>query len=111
MRNRRKACPQCILKQSAFGILGADAARYWPHAQIPRPFLDMSVEENHRVAQFSISPFAPSGTITPDLAETRLKTSVGEFQRHLETGLIGAGKTGIKHGSAKLEIVAQGPTA
>ena len=47
----------------------------------------------------------------PDLAETRLKTSVGEFQRHLETGLIGAGKTGIKHGSAKVEIVAQGPTA
>ena len=28
----------------------------------------------------------------PDLAETRLRTSVGEFQRHLETGLIGAGK-------------------
>ena len=50
-------------------------------------------------------------TQAPDLAETRLKTSVGEFQRHLETGLIGAGKTGIKHGSAKVEIVAQGPTA
>ena len=47
----------------------------------------------------------------PDLAEIRLKTSVGEFRRHLETGLIGAGKSGIKPGSAKVEIAGQGPTA
>jgi hypothetical protein len=47
----------------------------------------------------------------PNLAEARLRTSVGEFQRHLESGLIGAEKTGVKHGSAKVEIVAQGPTA
>ena len=45
-----------------------------------------------------------------NLAETRLRTAVGEFQRNIETGLIGAGKTGVKRGSSKVEIVAQGPT-
>ena len=36
-----------------------------------------------------------------NLAETRLRTAVGEFQRNIETGLIGVGKTGVKRGSSK----------
>jgi len=40
-----------------------------------------------------------------NLAESRLETAVGEFQRIIETGVIGAG-TGVKHGSVKVEILA-----
>jgi hypothetical protein len=52
---------------------------------------------------FEIEEGAP-----PNLAEMRLKRSVAEFQRYIETGAIG--KTGVKHGSAKVEIVTQGQT-
>jgi hypothetical protein len=34
-----------------------------------------------------------------------LETAVGEFQRIIETAVIGAG-TGVKHGSVKVEILA-----
>jgi len=47
----------------------------------------------------------------PHLAAIHLQTSVDEFQRILETGLMGAEKTGVKPGSAKVEIVAQGSIA
>jgi hypothetical protein len=40
-----------------------------------------------------------------NLAKIRLETAIGEFQRIIETGVIGAG-TGIKHGSVKVEILA-----
>jgi hypothetical protein len=45
-----------------------------------------------------------------NLAETCLRVAVGEFRRHIETGVIDAGKIGVKRGSAKVVIVAQGPT-
>ncbi len=45
-----------------------------------------------------------------NLAVTCLRVAVGEFQRCIETGVIDAGKIGVKRGSAKVLIVAQGPT-
>jgi hypothetical protein len=45
-----------------------------------------------------------------NLAETCLRVAVGEFRRYIETGVIDAGKIGVKRGSAKVLIVAQGPT-
>jgi hypothetical protein len=44
-----------------------------------------------------------------NLAETRLRTAAGQLQHFIETGT-GSGKTLVKGGSAKVEIVAQGPT-
>ena len=43
-------------------------------------------------------------------AETRLRTSAGQLQYFIEEGT-GIRKTLVKRGSAKVEIVAQGPTA
>ena len=43
-----------------------------------------------------------------NLAETCLRVAVGEFRRYIETGVIDAGKIGVKRGSAKVLIVAQG---
>jgi hypothetical protein len=45
-----------------------------------------------------------------NLAETRLRTAAGQLEHFIETGA-GIGKTLVKRGSAKVEIVAQGPTA
>ena len=49
--------------------------------------------------------------ISEHMAKARLQTSASEFQRLIETGATGIGKTGVKHGSAKVEILAQGTTA
>jgi hypothetical protein len=43
-------------------------------------------------------------------AETCLRTSAGQLRHFIETGT-DIGKTFVKRGSAKVEIVAQGPTA
>jgi hypothetical protein len=51
-------------------------------------------------AEFEMEDRAPE-----NLAETRLRTAVGEFQRIIETGVIGAG-TGVKHGSVRVEVLA-----
>jgi hypothetical protein len=50
-------------------------------------------------AEFEMEDGAPE-----NLAEIRLRTAVGEFQRIIETGVIGAG-TGVKHDSLN-EILA-----
>jgi hypothetical protein len=44
--------------------------------------------------------------VPANLAETCLRVSAGEFQRLIETGAIGGGKTLVKRGSAKVEIAA-----
>jgi hypothetical protein len=44
-----------------------------------------------------------------NLAETRLRTAAGQLQHFIETGS-GVGKTLVKSGSAKVEIVAQAST-
>ena len=44
------------------------------------------------------------------ISETCLRVAVGEFRRRIETEVIDAGKIGVKRGSAKVLIVAQGPT-
>jgi hypothetical protein len=44
------------------------------------------------------------------LAEVRLRVSAAQFQRFIESGR-GDGRTRVKPGSAKVEIVAQGQTA
>ena len=45
-----------------------------------------------------------------NLAQARLRTSVSRFQQYIESGETGT-RTFVKHGSARVEIVAQGPTA
>jgi len=43
-----------------------------------------------------------------DLAGTRLRTSMGHFQRYIEVGepgVGGFGKTGVKHHTARVEII------
>jgi hypothetical protein len=45
-----------------------------------------------------------------NLAQNRLRTAISQFEHFIETGA-GIGKTLVKQGSAKVEIVAQGPTA
>jgi hypothetical protein len=45
-----------------------------------------------------------------NLAQIRLRTAVGQLEHFIEKGA-GIGKTLVKQGSAKVEIVAQGPTA
>jgi hypothetical protein len=45
-----------------------------------------------------------------NLAENRLRTAVGQLEYFIETGG-SIRKTLVKQGSAKVEIVAQGPTA
>jgi hypothetical protein len=45
-----------------------------------------------------------------NLAQNRLRTAVGQLEYFIESGA-SIGKTLVKQGSAKVEIVAQGPTA
>jgi hypothetical protein len=45
-----------------------------------------------------------------NLAQARLRTSVSRFRQYIESGETGTGSF-VKHGSARVEIVAQGPTA
>ena len=49
--------------------------------QIPRPFLDISVEENLQVAQFSLSPFAPSGTVRSECRELLERTGLADVAK------------------------------
>ncbi|WP_315718693.1 MULTISPECIES: ATP-binding cassette domain-containing protein [unclassified Bradyrhizobium] len=46
--------------------------------QIPRPFLDMTVEENLAVAQFSLSPFIASGTAAAERREILDRCGLGD---------------------------------
>jgi len=46
--------------------------------------------------EFEMEDGAPA-----NLAETCLRVAVGEFRRCIETGVIDAGKIGVKRGSAK----------
>jgi hypothetical protein len=48
--------------------------------------------------------------VSAHLAEARLKVSAAEFQRFIESGH-GNGRTRVKPGSAKFDIVAQGQIA
>ena len=49
--------------------------------QIPRPFLDMSVEENLQVAQFSLSAFAPASSVRSECQELLEKTGLADVAR------------------------------
>ncbi|WP_158818457.1 ATP-binding cassette domain-containing protein [Methylocapsa sp. S129] len=49
--------------------------------QIPRPFLDMSVEENLKVAQFSLSPFAAHTLIERECDEILEQTGLADVRR------------------------------
>lgn len=52
---------------------------------------------------FEMEPGQPE-----NLAETVLRREVGQFQLAIERGM-GVAKTGVKKGSAKVEILSQGP--
>jgi branched-chain amino acid transport system ATP-binding protein len=49
--------------------------------QIPRPFLDMSVEDNLKVAQFSLSPFAAHALIERECEEILERTGLADVRR------------------------------
>jgi hypothetical protein len=51
---------------------------------------------------FEMEPGQPD-----NLAETVLKREVGQFQQAIERGM-GVGKTGVKRGSAQVEILSHG---
>ena len=48
--------------------------------------------------------------VPENLAHNRLRIAVGQFKHFIEIGA-GTAKTLVKVGSAKVEILAQGPTA
>ena len=49
--------------------------------QIPRPFLDMTVEENLKVAQFSLAPFAPRALIERECLQLLEMTGLADARR------------------------------
>jgi branched-chain amino acid transport system ATP-binding protein len=49
--------------------------------QIPRPFLDMSVEENLQVAQFSLAALAPAGLVRSECRDLLERTGLADVAR------------------------------
>jgi hypothetical protein len=50
--------------------------------------------------QFEMEDSAPD-----NLAETRLKTSLGEMQRFIESGITGSAKTLVKRGAVRVVLL------